>query len=120
MRRTRKTLTTRRVTELHNIRYVSPDDTTSSYHVSSMYLFRPNMFAGLRQSFSQGRLRVNGITVRAMSGKSTDGAVKDEGGSFGKKGEADENAYFHKLGREQLGKIKKEENNEKKEDNLKK
>ena len=39
------------------------------------------------------------------------GAVKDEGGTFGKKGEADENAYFHKLNQEKLKKIKEEGKN---------
>ena len=38
------------------------------------------------------------------------GAVKDEGGTFGKKGEADENAYFHKLNQEKLKKIKEGKN----------
>ena len=68
------------------------------------------MLAGLKQSVGQVRLRVNGLTVRAISDKSSDGAVKEEGGSFGKKGEADENAYFYKLAQEQLENLKKEEN----------
>ena len=62
------------------------------------------------------RLRLTGPVARSMSDKTSDGAIKEEGGSFGKKGEADENAYFHKLGREQLGNIKKDESSGKKED----
>lgn len=62
------------------------------------------------------RLRLTVPVARAMSDKTSDGAIKEEGGSFGKKGEADENAYFHKLGREQLGNIKKDDSSGKKED----
>ena len=61
------------------------------------------------------RPRQTGPVARLMSDKISDGAIKEEGGSFGKKGEADENAYFHKLGKEQLGNIKKEETSGKKE-----
>ena len=59
-------------------------------------------------------------TVRLVSDKSKDGAVKEEGGSFSKKGEADENAFFHKLGTEQLKKIKDDEGKDKEKDYPKK
>ena len=65
------------------------------------------------------RPRLSEPAARAMS-DSRDGAVKEEGGTFGKKGEADENAYFHKLGREQLGNIKKDDKSEKKQEKSKK
>ena len=65
---------------------------------------------------ARARLRLTGGLARSMSDKAKDGSVKEEGGSFGKKGEADENAYFHKLGREQLGNIKKEDKSEKKKE----
>ena len=55
------------------------------------------------------RLRLTAPLARSLADKAKDGSVKDEGGSFGKKGEADENAYFYKLAQEQLGKLKKEE-----------
>ena len=58
------------------------------------------------------RLRLTVPLARSVSDNAKDGAVKDEGGSFGKKGEADENAYFYKLAQEQLGKLKKEDNSE--------
>ena len=60
------------------------------------------------------------VIVRSVSDKSKDGAVKEEGGTFSKKGEADENAFFHKLGREQLKKIKDEEAKDDKEKKEKK
>ena len=66
------------------------------------------------------RPRLSEPAARAMSDKSREGAVKEEGGTFGKKGEADENAYFHKLGREQLGNIKKDDKSEKNEEKSKK
>ena len=53
--------------------------------------------------------RVQVLAVAQYAGSSDKpkaGAVKDEGGTFGKKGEADENAYFHKLSKEQLKNIK--------------
>ena len=59
-------------------------------------------------------------TVRMVSDKSKDGAVKEEGGSLSKKGEADENAFFHKLGTEQLKKIKDDEGKDKTKDSTKK
>ena len=34
--------------------------------------------------------------------------MKEEGGSFSKRGEADEAAYFHRLQREQLQKMKEQ------------
>ena len=34
------------------------------------------------------------------------GAVKDAGGAFAKKGDSEENAYFYKLQKEQLDKLK--------------
>ena len=66
--------------------------------------------------------QVLNLGARNVSGKSKDGAVKEEGGSFSKKGEADENAFFHKLGTEQLKKIKNEEKvlGNQKDDNEKK
>ena len=56
------------------------------------------------------RLRLTAPLARSLADKAKDGSVKEERGSFSKKGEADENAYFYKLAREQLENLKKEEN----------
>ena len=65
------------------------------------------MLASQRSSLL--RLRLRAPLARLVSDNAKDGSVKDEGGSFGKKGEADENAYFYKLAQEQLGNLKKGE-----------
>lgn len=72
----------------------------------------------VRQCSGLLRLRLTGPLARSVSDNAKDGAVKDEGGSFGKKGEADENAYFYKLAQEQLGKLKKEDNIEDSKDKV--
>ena len=66
----------------------------------------------VRQCSSLLRQRLTAPLARSVSDNAKDGSVKDEGGSFGKKGEADENAYFYKLAQEQLGNLKKEDNSE--------
>ena len=53
-----------------------------------------------------------GPLARQLSDKAPDGSVKDGGGGFAEKGEADENAYFYKLAYEQLEKLKKADGSE--------
>ena len=56
--------------------------------------------------------RLAGPLARQLSDKAPDGSVKDGGGGFAEKGEADENAYFYKLAYEQLEKLKKTDGSE--------
>ena len=42
------------------------------------------------------------VCCRGVTDKSKEGAIKDAGDTFSKKGEADEAAYFHKQNIEQL------------------
>ena len=72
----------------------------------------------VRQCSNLLRLRLTTPLARSVSDNAKDGSVKDEGGSFGKKGEADENAYFYKLAQEQLGNLKKGDNSDDKEDKI--
>ena len=46
------------------------------------------------------------VCCRGVTDKSKEGAIKDAGDTFSKKGEADEAAYFHKQNIEQLKKMK--------------
>ena len=69
-----------------------------------------------RQCSNLLRLRLTAPLARSVSDQAKDGSVKDEGGSFGKKGEADENAYFYKLAREQLENLKKEDSSDENKD----
>ena len=69
-----------------------------------------------RQCSNLLRLRLTAPLARSVSDQAKDGSVKDEGGSFGKKGEADENAYFYKLAREQLENLKKEDSRDENKD----
>ena len=72
----------------------------------------------VRQCSNLLRLRLTTPLARSVSDNAKDGSVKDEGGSFGKKGEADENAYFYKLAQEQLGNLKKGDNSDDNEDKI--
>ena len=71
-----------------------------------------------RQSSSLLRLRLTAPLARSVSDNAKEGSVKDEGGSFSKKGEADENAYFYKLAQEQLGNLKKVDNSDENKDKM--
>ena len=66
----------------------------------------------VRQCSSLLRARLAGPLARPLSDKAPDGSVKDGGGGFAEKGEADENAYFYKLAYEQLEKLKKADGSE--------
>lgn len=66
----------------------------------------------VRQCSSLLRARLAGPLARQLSDKAPDGSVKDGGGGFAEKGEADENAYFYKLAYEQLEKLKKADGSE--------
>ena len=66
----------------------------------------------VRQCSSLPRARLAGPLARQLSDKAPDGSVKDGGGGFAEKGEADENAYFYKLAYEQLEKLKKADGSE--------
>ena len=66
----------------------------------------------VRQCSSLLRARLAGPLARPLSDKAPDGSVKDGGGGFAEKGEADENAYFYKLAFEQLEKLKKADGSE--------
>ena len=66
----------------------------------------------VRQCCSLLRARLAGPLARPLSDKAPDGSVKDGGGGFAEKGEADENAYFYKLAHEQLEKLKKADSSE--------
>ena len=46
------------------------------------------------------------VCCRGVTDQSKEGAIKDAGDTFSKKGEADEAAYFHKQNIEQLKKMK--------------